>query len=343
MSDYRQDPPYSLQVELVEGCTLACDFCGINGIREKPGLFKFMKLDTAIQIASQVKALDWNPRIEFAMHGEPSLHPQLLMIVDSFRTILGPHASIVMFSNGSGFLPRPELIDELLDAGLNTLGLDAYEHVNIVPRVMRAYSELPGKNPVYFYPEDKTQNMHSGRRVGHKDVVVIQDILSAEEGNHATLNTHCGGGMKPPDGLPLKRRCAKPFRELAIRWDGNVALCCNDFRGEFKVGNIMEIGIDAVWQHPRMMAARVKLMQSDRGFKPCDKCTALSMRVGLLPDSKGKLVLNDPTQEEEMLLQEAVAGQPYTPVVLRMWEVGSGPHNLIPDRKKALMDAMKRK
>lgn len=340
--EYKQDPPFALQIELVEGCTLACTFCGINGIRTMPGMFKFMTMETAEDIVVELARLNWNPRIEFAMHGEPSLHPQRNEIISLFRRKLGKNASMVMFSNGSGFLTDASArINGLLEAGLNTLGLDAYEHVNIVPRVMEQYD---GKYPVHKYPMEIDQNLHSGRRVGHRDIVVIKDIVKAEAGNHSKLNTHCGGGKEP--GEVLQRRCAKPFRELSIRWDGNVAICCNDFRGIYKIGGIDEMPLDAIWNHSRFMAARKMLMQSDRNFDPCRHCNATSMRVGLLPDKKGKVDLGPVLPEDRQQLQEAVSGSPYTVPVLRKWEVpttggtprfpmqqGGYDHNVYPDKE----------
>ena len=32
-SNYYQDAPNAIQIELVEGCNLACSFCGIQSIR----------------------------------------------------------------------------------------------------------------------------------------------------------------------------------------------------------------------------------------------------------------------------------------------------------------------
>jgi len=329
-----QDPPFAVQIELVEGCSLSCTFCGINGIREKPGNFKFMAEDTAIELANQLREAiansEWNPRIEFAMHGEPSLHPQLFDMITHFRVAM-PKQSMVMFSNGTGFVQDVTKIDKLLDAGINTLGLDAYEHVNIVPRVIEKYTrhhlgpgdkEVPYSGaPIYHYPQEKEHNLHSGRRVGHRDIVVIQDISKADTGNHSSLNTHCGGGMKPPSTV-LKARCAKPFRELAIRWDGNVALCCNDFRGIYKVGSILETrNLEGLWNHPRFWAARKKLYARDRNFGPCAPCNAKSMRVGLLPDHLGRVELAPPDSSDDQLIDQALAGASFTQPVLRSWEV----------------------
>jgi radical SAM protein with 4Fe4S-binding SPASM domain len=350
MTAYKQDAPFAVQIELVEGCTLACNFCGINGIRQMPGNFKHMTLGTAAAIGSKIANSGWNPRIEFAMHGEPSVHPQLFDIIEVFRDLFGKKTSMVMFSNGSGFMAdTTKRINGLLDAGINTLGLDAYEHVNIVPRVVASYE---GPYPVYRYPKQPEHNLHSGRRVGHKDIVIIKDILAAKAGNHASLNTHCGGGMEAKD-LPLQKRCAKPFRELSIRWDGNVALCCNDFRGVYKIGSLIDLSLDEIWNHSRLQAARKKLYQSDRDFNPCQFCNAKSMRVGLLPDIKGRVELDPPSTEDEALLKEAVQGDPYTKPVMRMWELmgassfpgKSGqnhPVNMIPDQEDTCRGSKKR-
>jgi len=48
---YRQGNPYCVQIELVEGCNLRCDFCGLNSIRGKDNDFKRMSTDTAQRIA----------------------------------------------------------------------------------------------------------------------------------------------------------------------------------------------------------------------------------------------------------------------------------------------------
>jgi len=329
---YSQDAPFAVQIELVEGCTLSCEFCGINGIREKPGNYKAMPIELVTTVAQRLReAVDddgWNPRIEFAMHGEPSMHPELTEAIAIFRDWL-PKQSLMMLSNGSGLLKGDptDRINALFAAGLNCLGLDAYEHVPLVPRIRAAYR---GPVPVYDYPAQKEHSVHVNHARGTRKVVILQDIVKAAEGNHAALNTHCGGGMKPPDGLPVAKRCAKPFRELAIRWDGNVALCCNDFRGIYKVGNVADGTIDDLWQSEPFMAARRKLMVKDRSFGPCQWCNATSMRVGLLPDKMGQRPMDAPLPSDDLVIEQACAGDSYTPPVRRAWEADTAHFNVQP-------------
>lgn len=336
---YLQDPPFCVQIELVEGCTLSCEFCGINGIREKAGNFKFMTDETVIrvgmQLAEVIRDHGWNPRIEFAMHGEPSMHPNLVHVIGALRKFL-PKQNMVLFSNGSGFIKAPWMMDQLLNAGLNAIGLDAYEHVNIVPRLMALYKQHHSAEdeddgfPIFYYPQQKEHSLHVGKRKVPKSIVVIQDISKADDGNHSSLNTHCGGGMEPP--ATITARCAKPFRELAIRWDGNVAICCNDFRGVYKVGNIHHIPLHELWNHPYFNAARRILMTGDRHFAPCASCNAKSMRVGLLPDKMGKVKMEPPSEQDWEDVKKAAFGDPFTPPVRRSWEAAAGAANF-PERE----------
>ena len=126
-----QEPPNAIQIELVEGCPLACSFCAMQGIRNngangplrihgsnsKP--YKYMTIEIAKKIAKQISKANWNSRIEFAMHGEPTIHPNNARIVRLFRKNL-PKSSIMMTSNGYGLLKNTtKNIDNLMDSGIN--------------------------------------------------------------------------------------------------------------------------------------------------------------------------------------------------------------------------------
>jgi radical SAM protein with 4Fe4S-binding SPASM domain len=314
-----QDAPFCVQLELVEGCTLACDFCGVQGMRDRPGAFKFMTKSTMMRIASEFKHLKssgWNPRFEFAMHGEPTVNPDVVTLIRIFRDAVGPKSSITMLSNATALVAAPNKINDLLNAGLNVLALDDYEPNKFASKVVSKYAA--GQFPVLYYPQNSNCSPHQVWK--GKWIIVVEDITKASTGTHSSLNTHCGAGMKPPENLPLQQRCAKPFRELSIRWDGNVALCCNDFRGVYKCGSVMDTPIDELWQNKFFDAARRKLYHSDRGFSPCDKCNARSYRLGLLPDKKGLQDLEPPSTDDEQTLKEATGGSPYAQVVLREWE-----------------------
>lgn len=314
---YKQEPPFTVQFELVEGCNRFCTFCGINGIRTGPGDYKYAELSLAEHVAKLMADAGWTARLCFAMHGEPTMHPQAAEFVRVFRKHL-PKNYLMMLSNGGGLLVNTtERIDALFEAGLNVLAFDDYVVDPIVPKVLYKYK---GWATVRNYPEDPEANPHHRRKPSDHEIVVQLDMSELKTGKIDSLCNHCGCAAPLNDKLATAR-CAKPFREFSIRWDGNVCHCCNDFRGFFKVGNIKDAThIDDIWCHERMNAVRHYLYNGMRTFFPCRGCDAYSYRVGLLPDKKGWEYLDKPTAEHQKLIEDAVFGQPYSQVILRPWE-----------------------
>jgi MoaA/NifB/PqqE/SkfB family radical SAM enzyme len=331
----KQAPPYCIQIELTEGCNLACSFCGIasirkngaNGPKDKRGKksdpYRHLTYVNAHILARKIKQAirkdKWNPRIEMAMHGEPTMNPNFKDIVQVFRKQL-PRTHLQMTSNGIGLLKGDltENIDELMEAGINVLLLDNYEGIKICDKVREHYK---GAHRIREYPLNKEANPHRRRKPEDHDIVVVQDIAAATKGNHSTLNNHAGAAF-PKNDKAAGKRCAKVFRELSVRWDGNIAICCNDWPGFYRCGNILEdkITLEKIWQGDPFIVARKKLYHGMRDFGPCDGCDALSYRPGLLPDSKGKLNLEKPDEKDDLTIEAALSQGPYTQAILRPWE-----------------------
>ena len=328
MGRYTQDPPFAIQIELSEGCPLRCTFCGLNGIRLPAPQhdYKLMELRTAERVASEMARLGWTARVEFAMHGEPTMNPDAAQIVKTFRDHL-PKTHLMMTSNGFGLLGGKgpvEKLNDLFDAGLNVFGFDAYESVKIKDRLLPML-ESEGANEerrfeVMYYPEDPEASIHARRPVSARVFVRVKDISVADTGNHSVLNNHCGAGA-PPLREPIRARCAKPFRELSVRWDGSVAICCNDWRGVYKINNVRALNLDVLWNHERFTAARKHLLRGDRkNLAPCNVCDAKSYRVGLLPDKMGKKTMSAPTKKDQEIVMRAIKGRPLTAPIKREWE-----------------------
>lgn len=317
---YKQDAPFCVQVELSEGCNLRCAFCGINGIRGAERTYKFMTVNTAQVIAREMARHGWTARIEFAMHGEPTMNPQAAEIVAVFRRHL-PKASLLMLSNGGGLVDDPaRKIEGLFAAGLNSLGLDEYQNVKLVPKIVEKLmgaTTLPPTWDFYTYPDNPLGNPHARQAPSKRRLIHIRPIDISSSGTHATLNNHAGSGAAKNDSA-MGKPCAKPFRELSFRWDGATAVCCNDWRGELPTGSIHVEGLIGIWHGPIMEAARRKLVLGQRDFGPCQGCDALSYRVGLLPDKLGRATLPTPSKADNVLLN--LPRQPLSKFVKREWE-----------------------
>lgn len=311
----KQDPPNALQIEPTEGCSLNCKFCGVQGMRESKGGYKFMTVELAEDIADRLsnsmQEKGWNPRIEFAVHGEPTVNPEIQQIVSVFGK-LKPRELIIV-TNGSGLIKNTtQKIDALFSAGLTSICLDEYDGCDFAQRIRDNYV---GEIPIVEYGKTKFR--------GSDRLIVVKGDVSHLTKAVDKLNTHCGSGGDPSNitDADLAKRCAKPFREMTIRWDGNVALCCNDFRGVYKIGNVVDFDdLDELWQSEKFEAARKMLYHKNRNFHPCKFCDAISTRVGLLPDKKGKTEMPEPTAKDSKLIEICIEGEPYSSVVLRGWE-----------------------
>jgi len=229
--------PWSCQVELTEGCPRLCKWCGVWAIWEKPEnrILKFMQVDLAQKIASDLGS--WLPklRVEFALQGEPLFNPNAVEIVRVFRTSF-PKSQLLINTNGDP-LRKEDGIDTdrilaLFDAGLNCLLVDIYDGEG-------SYNwfndKLRGSNVSVkdFYSEGG--NVYTYKGYKHKEIVLLDSIaVRSGESKRRVLNNQAGNAN--PEfakelgisilNTPIQRRCSNVFRELVVKYDGTVTACC---------------------------------------------------------------------------------------------------------------------
>lgn len=295
--EYKQDPPFSIQVEFTEGCNRGCNFCGLRGMRKsgtKP--WYYMTKEVASRIADEIVRVGWNSRIIFSMHGEPTLNANWMKIIKMFRKKL-PKAVLSIMTNGWGILHGDTTIEDCIpkleQIGLNDLIIDIYTKDDDGSKI----KDFCENNSIAYQVLDKGVPLYGSSHTKFR--ILFNPPIQTDEG--AAINrhlcNHCGAAA-PLDYSYEGKRCARPFREMTFRYDGSVALCCNDFRGQYPIGNIMNRSIDDLWQDKAFKAARILLYAGERGaFVPCKGCNALSHRVGLLPDLKGLQEMPKPTDK----------------------------------------------
>lgn len=292
----RVSAPWSVQIELVEGCSRACSFCGINAIRPRPGNYKCMTPETATHAAVGLADLCPNARYEFAMHGEPLQHPQAARVIALFRSML-PKAQFQLTTNGKVLMARDvqymaRRLDDLFRYGIDIIVVDTYEPERNKLQWMLYQVGQEGAYGITvqdFYGEWAPKKMSpwtNYRRKIQRTVVVMDDLgLRSGETMNRVISNHAGNSptMPWPDE-PLHRTCTLPYRELSICYNGDVNLCCNDWGHEYTCGNTNVVALQDIWYGNAFESARRVLGQKDRGFSPCNRCDARSgSRAGLLP------------------------------------------------------------
>jgi len=277
-----QAKPFVVKIELVEGCNLFCKFCGIKSIRKKTRDFKFLKVETAKEIMKKMVLDGWNKNIRFelAMHGEPTFNPDLIEILSIIRGNC-PDSSILIMSNGGGIHEGKIKLNDIMKY-INILALDDYKHSGIVPKILKKVNDIQ----IEEYPGINIYKRHNKKT---KMIVVVKDISNNPDRVRGLHNS--AGNASELDFCRKSQRCARPFREIAFNHNGDMLLCCNDWKNEFKVGNIKDFeSINDLWNHKDMVSARRILFHFGRKFSICKGCNDPSSKLGLLPDIKASKI-----------------------------------------------------
>lgn len=306
----KQTRPWSIQIELTEGCNRLCTFCGLNAIRDgKIGdPWKFMTVDAAKRIAHQISLFCPDVRLEFAMHGEPTLNPNFFEIISIFRGYL-PKTQMLLTTNGRFWMRNlEEECSKAFAAGLDMIALDTYEPERL--KLQEKAMACTAFTVVDFYASGMADNNPMYPWMNHKRKVqnvmfVLDDIgLRTGESKSRGLLNHAGNAAHtdkrvPALDKPMRAKCALPFREVSICYDGNINICCMDWGHEYTCGNILDRTLQDIWFGAEFEAARTFLFHSNRGFSPCDRCNAgVGSRAGLLTQ------MPKPTQKHIDVIEE---------------------------------------
>ena len=251
--------------------------------------------DVAHATAAGMSELNPTARVEFAMHGEPTMHPDFYEMVALFRSYL-PKAQLMLTTNGRAWMSKlPDRLSKAWDYGLDFVVLDTYEPERQRFRD-RAFAVPPSVAQVFdYYNDPNCPNPYANHRRKVRRALLVMDDIGEQQGrqgrgkvqrvllNHAGNAAHSDARCSiPPE--PLRKTCTNPFREVTVCHDGDVNVCCMDWGHDYVCGNVLEQRLSDIWRGARFMAARRRLEARDRGFSPCNRCNKGSgTRVGLLP------------------------------------------------------------
>ncbi len=281
--------PWSIQLELTEGCNRRCSFCGIHSLyREKEDVgYRFMTIETARMIAKDLNKWLGKIRLEFALQGEPLLNPNYNKIFQIFRNEF-PKCQIMVTTNADPLKKHPgfnkEKLLALFQSGVNILVADYYGE-----KWDTSYKEFVNnlKNDfvnVYDFYKDKPKVW---QYVSPKAAYIVTIDNTNERNFFRSLNNQAGNTnpdlIQIKNDMPQKKKCHLPFREIAIKFDGSVMMCCMDWQREAIMGQFPEQTYKQIWNGPLFDKVRKMLYQGRRDLlSPCDRCNYHPVKVGLI-------------------------------------------------------------
>lgn len=287
--------PYLIQLSTVTyDCNLRCIWCGIRGIPKdtKP---IYMKKDLAYKISEDVGEWLNKVRIDFGLFGEPFLHKHFNEIVSYFSNNI-ENPWIIVYSNG--LLLDTDKLLEYYRCGGNLMVLDPYSDVmnkKLMSLIDSCKEELNKMNVKIIYYDSKKHNFrHHDHHGKNKRFLLINDTLKQnEERGNRTWHTMGGNvdvklvrkyGIYIDLELKPNKYCTHPFRDLPLKGDGTVVICCNDWKSDCVIAKYPEDGsLEEIWYSDAFMAVR-SILRYRRTIPPCDKCSYHGgFRIGLEP------------------------------------------------------------
>jgi len=70
----------------------------------------------------------------------------------------------------------------------------------------------------------------------------------------------------------IKNRCRRIWTNAVVNWNGEVAICCFDKDGEFKVGNVIDTDLTQLWKNSDIMKIRNQILKDRKQIPICRNC-----------------------------------------------------------------------
>lgn len=249
--------PLNVHLEPVFGCNNRCKFC-FKQVLDKKNEYEYMSVSTAKRISLQLH--DDANIIKFSLRGEPLLNPNIYEIINVIRRH-NPTTILLMYTNGK--LLSPSNVFKLYDSGLNYIYVDCYNGTLL--HYLQKYETFDKVNL-----KNETWDMYS-------DANFKENKLIFNEMNGDDIKNHAGNldFLKYPDkelSEPLNKICLRPFRDIAIYYNGDIGLCCDDGGLDSKLGNINQDSLYEIWNGSKLNSIRRNLLHDRRIDLPCNRC-----------------------------------------------------------------------
>lgn len=250
--------PNRIILELTNQCNMSCSFCPRKRINMEIG---YMKKEVAKKVIDEASE---NLPVALAVffRGESILHPNLIEIIKYAKLKgIGP---IQLSSNGLDLTET--LAEEIILAGIDfvsfsidTIDSDIYKMIKpqgdiakVSQNVIR-FCELCLKRKATnsIVPEIQISSVDGPLYRAKQEEFVYFWLNHADQVRIYTQHSLDGrlGSINDNSKLltGVRKPCKKVFTEMAIYWDGRVAICNHDWDNQMNLGSVKEHSIKEIW------------------------------------------------------------------------------------------------
>ncbi len=254
----RRDMFHRVSIETISICNRRCGYCpiGDRDLREKRPA-KTMDLELYSSILEQLSHIGYRGILSLSHYGEPLMEdgrggrPLLEDRINEARQLL-PKATIMFYSNGDYL--SPDRLTSLIDAGVDRI-------------VVTNHNQDGSKSPNLALLTDYLS--------GHPEVSRYLEFQGSIDRQGKVVSSR-GGLVEVPDSQKrILDACIDESNALNIDVLGNVILCCEDFLGKYKFGNVGETPIMDIWDKRGFKKIREQNRRGDFRLDLCRECGGL--------------------------------------------------------------------
>lgn len=291
--DYPPVAPYTIgniYIEPTNRCNLRCVMCPHSAVTMKEG---FMEWGLFVKIVEDIASYHPDAFIQLFYVGESLLHPRILDMVEllkrsGMRIHLATNATLLTEEIARGLIDAP--LDQITFSFEGT-DKETYESIRIgakyervmenITRFLRRNAQAGGcvHTVVDIIEMDSTQGKIPAL-VEAFDGLAVDEITRKPFLGWAGTMAHANLADRPRE-VP-KCVCNRPWRMLAITWDGLYLPCCVDSQRKCVLGDAHRDSIEDAWNGPVMQDLRrkIKAGQYDEVelCRGCEDVEALSQR-----------------------------------------------------------------
>jgi len=234
-----------VELETVNRCNGGCTFCPVSR-QADPREYHEMSDELFEKIIGELSEIDYSGRLALFSNNEPLLDKKIIERNRYAREHV-PHARMHLFTNGT--LLTLDIFKQLIE-NLDELVIDNYQQqlklIKPSQEVMEyceEHPELKKKVTIVLRKPNEILTTRGGNAPNRKEIVTYD-----------------------------KERCILPYKQLIIRPDGKVSLCCNDAIGKYTLGDVNKEKITDIWYGPRFKMVRDCLYKGRENWGQCRYC-----------------------------------------------------------------------
>lgn len=286
--------PYSLFIDPCNFCNFRCNFCAMQSSDEKFAFKKqLMPLELMKKIIDDLSEFpDKLKMLRLAAVGEPLLHPDFVEMV-RYAKEKGVTGFLETVTNGSKL--NPELNQELADSGIDRIRISVeeiteegyYQIANtkidfqqFVANIKDLHERCTGKCEIYVKTVDAAVDTKEKEQLFYQlfeeccDKIWIDHVIPIWPG-WEKLEENFTLQMKGLHGQELQavKVCPFPFYTLVVNPDGEVTVCCGDWKRKLVVGDVSKQKLSEIWNGKPLKKLWVDMLSGNREkYEMCQKC-----------------------------------------------------------------------